>query len=130
MSEVVKAKKKILMVEDEAMLLQVLRDEFVNEGFNVVLAKDGAEGLEAALKEQPDLILVDILMPKMDGITMLQKIRQQPNLAKIPAIVLTNLNDIKIVQQALESGAYDYLVKSDYNPKDLVKHVKEKLMIG
>ncbi len=119
--------KKILIVEDEALLLEVLRDEFTHAGFSALLAKDGSEGLATAQKELPDVILVDILMPKMDGITMLNKIRQNSKLANTPAIILTNLNDNKTIEQALQSGVYDFLVKSDWNPKDLVKRVKEKL---
>jgi len=119
--------KKILIVEDEVMLLDVMRDEFTNAGFSVVTAKDGNEGLVCAKKHTLDIMLVDVLMPNMDGMGMLKAMRQDPALHKIPAIVLTNLNDTKTIQSALENGAYDYMVKSDWNPKDLVAHVKEKL---
>jgi DNA-binding response OmpR family regulator len=122
--------KKILIVEDELMLLDVLHDEFSAAGFKVFKAKDGTEGLAVATKENPDIILVDILMPKMDGITMLKEIHSDPTMQKTPAIILTNLSDNKTIEQALENGAYDFLVKTDWNPKDLVKHVKEKLNIA
>jgi CheY-like chemotaxis protein len=121
--------KKILIVEDEAMLADVMRDEFVNAGFDVSVARDGQEGLAMAQSVHPDLMLVDVLMPKMDGITMLKNLRTNPEFAKIPASVLTNLNDSQTIQDALESGAYDFLVKSNWNPKDMVKYVKEKLGI-
>ena len=119
-----------MIVEDEAMLSDVMRDEFVNAGFEVVTAADGQEGLAKAQAERPDLMLVDVLMPKMDGITMLKNLRSNPEFAKIPATVLTNLNDSQTIQDALESGAYDFLVKSNWNPRDMVKYVKEKLNIA
>ena len=123
-------KKNLLIVEDDASLLEILRDEFFKAGFNIKTAKDGVEGLKAAVSDPPALILIDIFMPKMDGITMLQKIRETEVGKNIPAIILTNLNDSENIQKALESGAYDFLVKSDWDPKDLVKRVQEKLGVG
>ena len=119
--------KKILIVEDEANLLDVLRDEFVAAGFDVIKAHDGEEGYKLALEKHPDLILVDVLMPKMDGITMFKNLRKHETLKNLPGIVLTNLSDTKTIEAALESGAYDFLVKSDWEPKSLVKRVSEKL---
>lgn len=121
--------KKILIVEDEPNLLDVLRDAFTAAGFTVFKASDGDEGYKMAMETRPDLILIDVLMPKMDGITMFKNLRQHEELKKIPGIILTNLNDTKTIESALESGAYDFLVKSDWDPKDLVKRVKEKLCI-
>ena len=119
--------KKILIVEDEAQLLDVLRDEFSQAGFEVFKAKDGEEGYAVALEKRPDMILVDILMPKMDGLTMFNKMREHEELKKIPGIILTNVNDSGTISKALESGAFDFLVKSDWEPKSLVARVKEKL---
>ena len=119
--------KKVLIVEDEANLLDVLGEEFRHAGFEVLKAKDGVEGYQSATQNHPDLILIDILMPKMDGITMFKNLRAHEELRNIPGIILTNLNDSKTISNALQTGAYDYLVKSDWVPKDLVKHVKEKL---
>lgn len=122
-----KQQKHILIVEDDELLLGILRDEFSKEGFEVSLARNGEQGLLAALAKHPDLILIDILMPKMDGITMLKKIRENPAGVKTPVIILTNLNDTETITKALENGAYDFLVKSDWEPKNLLKRVKEKL---
>jgi DNA-binding response OmpR family regulator len=119
----------LLIVEDDQSLLEILRDEFAKAGFKVAMAHDGEEGLKVATEQPPALILIDIFMPKMDGITMLKKIRATPQGKNIPVIILTNLNDNQTIDRALESGAYDFLVKSDWNPKDLVKRVKEKLGI-
>jgi len=120
-------RKKILIVEDEVYLLDVLRDELAAAGFEVFKAHDGEEGYKLALEKHPDLILIDVLMPKMDGITMFKNLRKQESLKNTPGIILTNLNDTKTIQDALDSGAYDFLVKSDWEPKSLVKRVQEKL---
>jgi len=122
--------KSILIVEDDELLLKILHDEFAKSNMKVILAHNGEEGLEAALSQHPSIILIDILMPKMDGITMLQKIREDVDGKNIPAIILTNVNDTETVIKALETGAYDFLVKSDWDPKDLVKRVKEKIGIN
>src|SRR6185295_10847997 len=84
-------KKKILIVEDELPMLNALSDTFKDEGFIVIQAHDGEEGLESAKETLPDIILVDILMPKMDGMTMLKKLREDENGKNIPVIVLTNV---------------------------------------
>jgi two-component system alkaline phosphatase synthesis response regulator PhoP len=120
-------RKKILIVEDEQQLLDVLRDEFTQAGFEVFKAKDGEEGYAKALEARPDIILIDILMPKMDGLTMFKKLRLHEEFKKTPGIILTNVNNSETISKALESGAYDFLVKSDWEPKSLVLRVKEKL---
>src|SRR6266404_7485210 len=110
--------KKILLVEDDEMLLNILVDVFSKEQFTVLSARNGEEGLKQATEKVLDIILLDILMPKMDGIAMMKKIRENPKLKKTPAVILTNLNDTQAITQALETGAYDFLVKSDWEPKD------------
>ena len=124
-----KPKKQILVVEDYPPTLRALVDKFTREGFDVLEARDGEEGLELALKEHPDLILLDLKMPKMDGITMLKNLRADDSSKDIPVIILTNLNEPKKMAEALESETYDYLVKTDWKLKDIVKKVKEKLGI-
>lgn len=123
-------KKIILVVEDESPQLKALTEHFTREGFLVLQAKNGEEGLEMAIKEQPDIILLDVLMPKMDGMTMLKKLRQENDWGKnVPVIVLTNLNpDSKEVNQAIaeDEPAY-YLVKSDISLGELLEKVKEVL---
>lgn len=125
--------KKILVieeVEDEASLRNVLRDKFTLEGFSVFEARDGEEGLEIALREHPDLILLDILLPKMDGLTMMQKLREANDWGKkVPIILLTNLsaNDERINKAITENEPAYYLVKSDYTMNDLVGKIRERL---
>jgi len=120
---------KILVVEDEHSLAAALKDKLSKEGFLVIEAKNGEEGLEAVKKESPDLILLDIVMPKMDGLTMLEKCREELD-RDVPVIMLTNLSDKFRVAKSLNEGAYDYLIKSDWSLEDIVKRIKEKLNIS
>ena len=120
----------IEVVEDEETLRNVLRDKLTLEGFNVIEAKNGEEGLETALSMHPDLILLDIVMPKMDGITMMQKLRQQNEWGKkIPIILLTNLSadDEKINKAIAEYEPAYYIVKSNWSIGDLVDKIRERL---
>lgn len=119
--------KKILIVEDEQALTLALNEKLTREGFELVNAGNGEDGLRLALKERPDLILLDIIMPRMDGITMLKKLREDKWGKTVEVIILTNLSDIAKVQEALEQGTTDYLVKSDWKIEDVVARVKEKL---
>lgn len=119
--------KKLLIVEDERALSDLLRDKFESEGFEVATAGDGMAGLEKALSWQPDVMLLDIVMPKMDGLTMLHKLREDSKGKNIQVILLTNLSDTQKVYEAMASGVFDYLVKSNWEIDDLVKEVKAKV---
>ena len=122
-------KWKVLIVEDEAPMLQVLADKFSREGFSVFQAKNGEEGLAITATEKPDVILLDIVMPIMDGMTMLQKVREANEWGKnVPIIILTNLaaND-KIIKGVVTAEPSYYLVKSDWNIDDIVRKVRECL---
>jgi DNA-binding response OmpR family regulator len=117
-------KPTILIVEDEAPLLHILRDQFTQDGFDVIASDNGVEGLVLALKKQPNLILLDVLMPKKDGISMLKQLRIDERGRNIPVIMLTNVGDASVRAEAFAYKATDYLVKSDYNPVDVVAKVK------
>lgn len=119
--------KTILIVEDETPLRSALQEKFTREGFSVLEARDGEEGLNTALEKHPDIILLDIIMPKMDGLTVLKKLQEDSSGKDIPVILLTNLSDDQKVAEAIKEGVYEYLVKSDWKLADLVKEVKEKL---
>jgi DNA-binding response OmpR family regulator len=119
--------KKILIAEDDKVLLNLMRDELTSAGFEVLGAANGKDGLDLALKMHPDLILVDIIMPIMDGMEMTENIRKDAWGKNVKIIVLTNLNDNKKVAEFLDRGAYDYLLKSDWSLEEVVKKVKEKV---
>lgn len=118
---------KILVIEDERPLVQALEEKLVKSGFDIVFASNGQEGLDKAYSEKPDLILLDIVMPIMDGMTMLKKLHSDDWGKTIPVIVLTNLSDNEKITQAMELGSYDYLVKSDWSLEDVVERIREKL---
>ena len=119
--------KKILIAEDDRVLLNLMRDELTAEGFEVLGASNGKEGLDLALKIHPDLLLIDVMMPIMNGIEMTTKLREDAWGKKAEIIILTNLNNDKTIADFLEKGAYNYLLKSDWSIEDVVKRVKEKL---
>ncbi len=119
--------KKVLIVDDEKVLLDLLSSKIKESGFDVIEAYDGDEGLRKALDEHPDLILLDIIMPKTDGITVLKKLREDSWGKNVPVIVLSNLNTAESVEKSLANGVYDYLVKVDYSLDDLVGIVKKRL---
>jgi len=120
--------KKILVVEDDLSLARALGDKLKREKFSVKIAKNGKLGLDAVKSFKPDLILLDIVMPVMDGLEMLSRLRRDPFGKKVEVIILTNLNDAGKTAEAVESGVRDYLVKSDWKIADLIAKVKEKLI--
>lgn len=120
-------KKKILIVEDDITLLRLLDVKFDQAGFTVIEAKNGEEGYELALAKRPDIILLDIIMPVMDGMTMLYELRKDSWGRNVPIVILTNLSDANRISEALKNQVYDFLVKSDWKLEDLVDKVKDKL---
>jgi len=125
-------KKKILIVEDEPSMRKALSEKFTLEGFDVSVAINGIEGLEKSLAEHPNLILLDIVMPKMDGMTMLEKLRENDDWGKqVPAIILTNLvsDDEKRMNQVTELLPTYYLEKTDWKIAEIVDKVKSRLEI-
>lgn len=119
--------KKILVVEDNESLCNVLADTFTDEGFTVKTAFDGEEGLEAAKEWKPDVILLDLLLPKKDGEDVLKELRQEEGGEDILVIALTNSDSSEKVFNLMNLGVTDYLTKSDWELSDLVAKVKERL---
>lgn len=123
-------KHTVLVVEDEPAMSQAIKDNLISEGFDVLQAKDGAEGLAAASASRPDIILLDILMPIMDGLTMMQKLRALNSWGKkVPIILLTNLSpdEDRIVRRITEDEPAYYLVKTDWKLSDVVEKIRERL---
>ncbi|MBX4200686.1 response regulator [Candidatus Parcubacteria bacterium] len=118
--------KKVLIVEDDKDFSYLLEQSFNNQGMDMSYAHDGEEGLALAEKINPDLIMIDILMPKMDGIEMARQVRAKGISSKI--IFLTNFKDLDHISQAIEvAGEADYIVKADMHLADIVKRAKDKL---
>ncbi|MFH1781967.1 MAG: response regulator [Patescibacteria group bacterium] len=119
-------KKKILIVEDEPSLRSALRDKIKDQGFEVFTGANGKEGLKQAIKNKPDLILLDIIMPKVDGVTMLKKLREESKWGKeVPVVILTNLGaDDEIVKDCLETKPVYYLIKSEVSLEEVIERIK------
>jgi DNA-binding response OmpR family regulator len=120
---------KILIVEDEQAMLTTLVDNLSAIGFkNILQASNGGDGLEMALKENPDLVILDIILPKIDGMTVLKKLREDPAGKMMKVIMLTNLNaDDNIMHGVIEDEPSYYIVKSDHSIDDILEKVKMTL---
>lgn len=122
-----KRKKIILIVEDDESMLEALTDKFESSGFDIISAKNGEEGLKLAFEKHPDLILLDIVMPKLDGLSMLKKLKQDQWGAYAPVMILTNLSDSQKLAEALEIGVVEYVIKAEVKLSDIIYKVKRIL---
>ena len=122
-------KKKILIVEDERLLLNAIKRKLELNGFNVIEAYDGAEGFGVALEKKPDLILLDLVLPVMDGVTLLERIRENEWGKNVPIIILSNLSDASTISDSKKKGVNDYLVKTDWKLDEVIGKVKSTLDI-
>ena len=116
--------KKILFIEDEAALQRALSHVLSDQGYKTFSAMDGETGIAAAKKELPDLILLDLIIPKKDGFTVLTELKADKETEKIPVIVLTNLEGSADVERALLIGATTYLVKTNYKIEEIAEKIK------
>lgn len=118
--------KKVLVVEDDKDYLEILKQGLTGNGFSVIFAQDGEEGLKMIEKEKPDLVISDILMPKMDGLTMIKKLKEKG--IKPQIIFLSNLRgEMPVAEGIIEEK--DYIIKANIHINDLVLRIKEKLQI-
>jgi DNA-binding response OmpR family regulator len=119
--------KKILFVEDEEALQKTLGEILKQEGYEVIPALDGEAGFNLVKPEKPDLILLDLILPKMDGFEVLKRLKADGETKDIPVIVLTNLEGIGDVGKAIELGATTYLVKAQYSLDEVLEKIKKAL---
>lgn len=119
--------KTILFVEDESALQKTFSDVLEREGFGIITAGDGEAGLRLAKEKHPDLVLLDLILPKMNGFEVLKQLKAGEDTKSIPVIVLTNLEQMADIQQAIDLGATTYLVKSNYNLKEVIEIVRKAL---
>ena len=117
----------ILIVEDDPLMSRMYHKIFSLEGYKVSLAYNGQEGLEKATAEKPTIILLDVMMPIMNGIQLLEKLKMDPATKAIPVVMLTNLAGQQDAENAISKGAVKYIVKSEYEPKKIVNMIKEIL---
>lgn len=119
--------KKILVVEDELSMQRALKIKLEQEGFGVDTAADGQQALDAMRASVPDLVLLDLIMPKLDGINVLREMKKDDVLRNVPVIILTNLSTGDKVAEAMQLGTFDFLVKANYSLEDVLRKVKERL---
>ena len=122
-----KNKKKILIIEDEKLLLEMYQSRFEKEGYRVLTALSGKKGIALAQKEKPDLIILDILMPGIDGYEVIKKLKKDSRTQKIIILVFSNLGQPAEINRGLELGADDYIVKTDLTPSQLLNKVEKML---
>lgn len=120
-------RKKLLIVEDDEHVSKVYEVKFSKEGYEVIFARNGEEGVEKITKEKPDLIILDLMMPKKDGFVVLEEIKKVPDLSKIPVMILSNLGQETDKERALALGANEYLVKIDYSMQEVIDKAKSYL---
>ena len=116
-----------MVAEDDKLISNSLCEGLKTAGYDAEQAFDGEEAVSKAKEVNPDLILLDIMMPKLDGISVLWELKANPNTAKIPVVVLTNIGDVETISKIVEAGAVDYLLKSDQSVDDVIQKVKDVL---
>src|SRR3989344_3869115 len=117
--------KTILLIEDEQAIQKTIGERLSQEGYEVIPALDGEIGLKLAGTKKPDLILLDLILPKLQGLEVLKKLKENNETKEIPVAVLTNLEQIETVNKALELGATTYLVKANYSLEEVIGKVKQ-----
>jgi len=116
---------KILLIEDDAFMVELLTNEFTNAGFEVAVARTGAEGVSRFRETSPNIVLLDVLLPDQNGFDTLRKIRREPGGPEMKAMFLSNLSEETDIEEAKRLGAIDYLVKANFALPEIVERVKK-----
>lgn len=117
--------KRVLIIEDDDFLVQMYATKLEIENFSVIMATDGAKGLKLALKDKPDLVLLDLNLPVMDGFQVLEELKRNKDTHDIPVLVLTNFGQKENVDRCLNLGAADYLIKAHFVPSEVIERIKK-----
>ena len=120
-------KPLILLIEDDSLLIKMYKAKFIAEGFEVIIASEGESGLKMALENPVSFIILDVMMPKLSGLEVLEKLRQNPKGKIIPVIVLSNLDQEEKSKKAIQLGAKEFLVKANFTPAQIVEKVRKYL---
>ena len=115
--------RKILIIEDDKFLRELMVRKLVNDGYEVIEATNGEEGVRTAKAEKPDLILLDLILPGIDGFESLTRIRKDQEIANIPVIILSNLGQKEDIEKGLKLGATDYLIKAHFAPGEIAEKI-------
>lgn len=122
-SEISNGAKKILIIEDEEIIVNLLKRKLEREGYKVKVACDGVDGLEKMKEDKPDLVLLDIVMPRMGGFEVMEKMRGDKDLKALPVIIISNSGQPVELDKAKELGAQDWLIKTEFDPQDVIDKV-------
>ena len=120
-------KPLILLIEDDSLLIKMYKAKFIAEGFEVIVAEEGESGLKMALENPVNFVILDVMMPKLSGLEVLEKLRQDPKGKIIPVVVLSNLDQEEKSKKALQLGAKEFLVKANFTPSQIVEKVRKYL---
>jgi len=116
--------KKILIIEDDKFLRELIAKKLAKDGYEISEAVDGEEGVKKTKETKPDLILLDLILPEMDGFEVLSKIKEDPVSSSIPVIILSNLGQKEDIEKGLKMGATDYLIKAHFTPGEIVEKIR------
>ncbi len=116
--------KKILIIEDDKFLRELIGQKLLKEGYDIIEAVDGEKGIKSVKDEKPDLVLLDLILPGMDGFEVLIKIKEDSEIAQIPVIILSNLGQKDDIEKGLKMGAVDYLIKAHFTPGEIIDKIK------
>lgn len=119
--------KKILLIEDEEIMIKLLQKKLTQEGYDVSTSKNGRQGLEMIKKEKPDSILLDIIMPEMGGFEVMEKLKEDNELRKIPVIIISNSGQPVELDRAKKLGVKDWLIKTEFDPMEVIEKVKKQI---
>jgi len=119
--------KTILIIEDEALILRALSEGFTRRGYKVLKADDGEAGIESIEKENPDVILLDLILPKVSGQEVLQHMNENKLIKKIPVVVLTNVSDGSSLKECMDLGAKEYIIKANFSFDEMEDTIKRVL---
>lgn len=119
--------KKILLIEDEELIITLLQRKLEKEGYQVSVGRDGVEGMEKMKEDKPDLVLLDIVMPRMGGFEVMQEMRGEKGLKDIPIIIISNSGQPVELDRAKMMGARDWLIKTEFDPKEVLTKVKKQI---
>ena len=119
--------KTILVIEDDKFLRELISRKLTGEGFDVLEAVDGEEGIKKIKEGKPDLVLLDLILPSIDGFEVLTRVRDDPAVSSIPVIILSNLGQREEVEKGLKLGAIDYLIKAHFTPGEIIEKIKNVL---
>lgn len=122
--------KKVLVVEDEELIADLLQRKLQKQGYYAFVARDGEEGLERIKAERPDLVLLDILLPRLNGFEVLHEMKKDEELKKIPVIIISNSGQSSEIDKAKEIGVRDWLIKTEFDPEEVVEKVKKQIGPG